>query len=120
MTAADQAPDSNRTQSTDSPQSDQRGAFGSSSVQVNLGGVTLFVVVVLVTIIAACGLVMGLNLAKQAEMDRDFRDLKTQEWLKERRLMDAEAYMIANGIKIPGDDQNGPTGNIHRMKPKEK
>jgi len=87
-------------------------------VSINLGGSTLIVVAVLVAIIGACGVVMGLNLAKQAQMDADFKTLKTQEWLTERRLMDREAYDIANGLKVPGDDQNGPTGNLQRMKPK--
>jgi hypothetical protein len=43
----------------------------------------------------------------------------SQAWLVERRLMDREAYDIANGLKVPGDDANGPTGNIHRMVPKK-
>lgn len=62
---------------------------------------------------------MGLNLAKQSQMDRDFRDMQTAEALKERRLMDMEAFAILNGWKIPGDDTHGPTGNVLRMKPKE-
>lgn len=91
-----------------------------NNVRIDLGGPTLAVVIGMLVIIAGCGLIMGLNLAKQDQMDRDFREMKTQEWLKERRLMDAEAYMIANGIKVPKDDNFGPTGNIQRMKPKEK
>ena len=62
---------------------------------------------------------MGLNLAKQAQMDQDYRDLKTQYWLVERRLMDREALDILHGTKIAGDDENGATGNLQRMKPKE-
>lgn len=89
-----------------------------NNVRINLGGTTLLVVVVLVAIIGACGLVMGLNLAKQSQMDQEFKDMKTQDWLKERRLMDREAYDIVNGLKLPGDDTFGPTGNIQRMKPK--
>jgi hypothetical protein len=78
------------------------------------------VVAVLVAIIGACGLVMGLNLSRQAQMDADFKDMKTQEWLLERRMMDAEAYFIASGAKVPGDDVHGPTGNLKRLvKPKE-
>jgi len=85
---------------------------------INLGGMTLVVIVILAVVIGACGVVMGLNLAKQAQMDADFKALKTQEWLTERRLMDREAYDIVNGFKVPGDDQNGPAGNLQRMKPK--
>lgn len=62
---------------------------------------------------------MGLNLAKQSQMDRDFRDMQTAEALKERRLIDMETFAILNGWKIPGDDTHGPTGNVLRMQPKE-
>lgn len=88
-------------------------------ISLNLGGATLIVVVLLMLIIAGNGLIMGLNLAKQSQQDQSFKDLKTQEWLVERRLMDDEAYRIVNGQKLASDDSFGPTGNIHRMKPKE-
>jgi hypothetical protein len=91
-----------------------------ANIRIDLGAPTLAVVMILVMIIGACGVVMGLNLAKQAQMDQDFKDMKTQDWLKERRLMDREAYDIVNGLKKPGDDAWGPTGNVQRMKPKEK
>jgi hypothetical protein len=87
-------------------------------VNVEFGGATIAIVASLMIIIGACGIVMGLNLSKQAVMDADFKTLKTQEWLVERRLMDDEAYRILNGQKVPGDDQNGPTGNLQRMAPK--
>lgn len=77
-------------------------------------------IIALILVIAGCALVMGLNLAKQDQMDRDFKDMKTQDWLKERRLMDREAYDILNGRKVVGDDTNGPTGNLQRMKPERK
>lgn len=95
---------------------------GSSvnNIRIELGGTTLAIVISLLVVIGACGLIMGLNLAKQAQMDQDFKDMKTQDWLKERRLMDREAYDIVNGLKKPGDDAWGPTGNLQRMKPKEK
>jgi hypothetical protein len=62
---------------------------------------------------------MGLNLAKQSQQDEDFKAMKTQQWLLERRLMDREALDIVNGTKKPTDDAWGATGNIQRMKPKE-
>lgn len=93
-------------------------------MRVDLGAPTMVLiitlVVILVAVIGATGAIMGLNLAKQAQMDQDFKDMKTQDWLKERRLMDREAYDIVNGLKKPGDDQNGPTGNLERMKQKVK
>jgi hypothetical protein len=103
-------------------QDDSVKASESAHVNINridLSGVTLLTVLLLVGIIGACGVVMGLNLAKQAQMDRDYRDAQVQDKLLERRYMDIEAYAILNGWKIPGDDTHGPTGNFDRMKPKE-
>ena len=102
---------------------DSAHAHAGSSVnqiRIDLGAPTIAIVVSLVIVIGACGLVMGLNLAKQAEMDADFKALKTQEWLVERRIMDREAYDILNGHKTLADDIHGPTGNLQRMKPQEK
>ena len=85
---------------------------------INLGAPTLVLVVALIIVIGACGLVMGLNLSKQERMDQDFRDLKTQAWLVERRLMDQEALQILHGEKLTSDTEYGPTGNLQRMKPR--
>jgi hypothetical protein len=104
--------------SADQPLSADRGS-SVNRIEINLGGATLIIVVVLATVIGACGLVMGLNLAKQDQMDRDFKADKTQKALLERRDIDLETYLMLNGIKIPGDDTHGPTGNLERMKPKE-
>ncbi len=95
---------------------------GSSvnTVRVDLGSQSLWVIAAFSVLIGTCGLVMGLNLAKQDQLDRDFRDLTTAYKLEERRKMDLEAYFEVNGLKVPGDDSNGPTGNIQRMKPKGK
>lgn len=46
------------------------------------------------------------------------KDLKTQYWLVERRLMDAEALDILHGTKLVSDTEFGPTGNLQRMKPR--
>jgi hypothetical protein len=89
-------------------------------VHIDLGATTIVIVISLMVIIGACGVVMGLNLAKQAELDRQFLYMERQEALKERRLMDMEAYALLNGWKRPGDDTFGPTGNVERMTPKHK
>lgn len=88
------------------------------SVKIDLGGVTLIAVVILGAILGACGLVMGLNLSRQAQMDMDYKNMKTQQWLLERRLMDREALDLVNGTKLPSDTEYGATGNLKRMKPK--
>jgi hypothetical protein len=87
-------------------------------VNIELGSSTIAIVVGLMVIIAACGTVLGLNLARQAQMDADFKAMKTQEWLVERRLMDKEALDILNGTRLQSDTEFGPTGNLQRMKPK--
>lgn len=88
-------------------------------VKIDLGPSTIAIVASMLVIIAACGVVLGLNLAKQDQMDREFKDLRTQEWLTERRLMDREALDLVNGKKLSSDDEYGPTGNLKRMVPKK-
>ena len=103
-----------------STNADSAHAHAGSSInqiRIDLGASTIVIVVSLMLIIGACGTVMGLNLSKQSQMDSDFKTLKTQEWLVERRLMDREAYDILNGRKTSADDIHGPTGNLQRMKP---
>lgn len=89
-------------------------------VRIELGKETFAVIILLAIVIGGAGLVMGLNLSKQAQQDDDFKAMKTQMWLVERRLMDREALDILHGNKIPSDDQYGATGNMQRMKPKDK
>jgi hypothetical protein len=98
---------------------DNGSIHNGSKVIIEANGPTLVVIIMLVVVIAACGLVMGLNLGKQAEDDRQFRDLQVQVKLLERRAMDLEAYAELNGLKVPGDDSFGPTGNLKRMVPKK-
>ena len=89
-------------------------------VRIGLGRDTISIIAVLLVVIAACAFTMGKNFSKQDQLDRDFRDAQVQEKLVERRLIDIESYAVLNGWKIPGDDAHGPTGNVERMKPKEK
>lgn len=91
-----------------------------TNIKISLGKETLAVVLLLAVIIGVCGCVMGLNLSKQDRQDEDFKAMKTQMWLVERRLMDKEALDIINGQRLPSDTEFGPTGNFQRMKPKEK
>ena len=96
------------------------GSAHINNVRIDLGSPTLITIIALAGIIGACGLVMGLNLAKQSRIDNDVQDMKLAWKLEERRKMDLEAYMMLQGWKIPSDDTHGPTGNFDRMKPKEK
>lgn len=89
-------------------------------VRIDMGATTVAIVASLVIIIGACGVVMGLNLSRQQSLIQAFTYMERQEALKERRLMDMEAYALLNGWKRPGDDTFGPTGSVERMVPKEK
>jgi hypothetical protein len=110
-----------------SPCTSAENGSSANLITINLGGTTLVVVAVLVTIIGACGVVMGVDIAERSAMEREFqkltdsyKELKTQNWLLERRLMDREALDIIHGDKLPSDDSFGATGNLQRMKPKGK
>lgn len=85
-------------------------------VRIELGKETLIIVLALTIVIGACAMIMGLNLAKQSQQDEDFRAMKTQMWLVERRLMDREALDLINGDRLPSDTEHGPAGNFQRMK----
>lgn len=107
---------------TQSPDESIRAEPGShvQVVKIGLGRETLAVVILLSVIIGACGLIMGRNLAKQDRLDETSRELAMRYRLLERRLMDREALDILSGTKLPSDAEFGPTGNLQRMKPKEK
>lgn len=90
----------------------------ANNININLGGATLSVLICLMVVIGACGVIMGMNLAKQSQMDRDFRDMQIQGKITERRLIDIENYAARAGWKQPGDDIHGPAGHI--IKPEER
>lgn len=97
------------------------------SIRFDMSAATLIIVLALVLVIAGCGVVIGIDVSERASMGRkfdelteSFKELKTQNWLLERRLMDKEALDIIHGGKLPSDTEFGPTGNLQRMKPKEK
>jgi len=112
-------PDNYRMRSPDAWDVNAGDSANVNVVRIELGKETLIIVILLSILIAACGLIMGLNLSKQSQMDRDFRDATTAFKLVERRYMDMEAYAMLNGWKVPGDDTHGPTGNLERMRPQK-
>lgn len=112
-------PDAYTTRSPDAWDTYAEEGSQQTNIQISFGKETLAVILLLAVIIGICGLIMGLNLSKQDRQDQDFRDMKTQQWLVERRLMDKEALDILHGDKLPSDTEFGPTGNLQRMKPKE-
>jgi hypothetical protein len=106
---------------TQSPNSQQASSTAPiQQVRIDIGAATIAIVICLMLVIGACGVVMGLNLSRQQQLIQAFTYMERQEALKERRLMDMEAYALLNGWKRPGDDTFGPTGNVERMVPKHK
>lgn len=112
-------PDNYHTRSPDSMDIYAEEGAQLTNIKISFGKETLAVVLLLAVVIGACGLIMGLNLSKQDTQDASFRDLKTQYWLVERRLMDKEALDIIHGTRLPSDTEFGPTGNLERMKEKD-
>lgn len=89
---------------------------GSSvnNIRIELGGMTLVVVVLLAVVIGSCGLVMGLNLSKQQRLDEDFLDLKRQYRMTELKLDDWTVVGHRAGLVLPGDFARGPQGNLDK------
>jgi hypothetical protein len=92
-------------------------------LRVDLGGTTLFVVAVLATIIGACGVVIGLDIAERAQMEREFQrgtaetsarlqDLQRQYRMTELKLDDWTVVAHRAGLQLPGDYTRGPQGNL--------
>lgn len=102
-------------------QAPDRGS-SANNINVNLGGATLIVVLILTAIIGACGVEMGFNLAEQAALEREFAretakqvdamvELKRQYRMTEMKLDDWVVTAKRAGIVLPGDYARGPQGN---------
>jgi hypothetical protein len=82
------------------------------NITLNLGKETLLVVVMLSLVIGACGLTMGLNLAKQSQMDRSFEDLGRKYRMAELKYDELNLTVRRAGIGRADDDQTGVGGNL--------
>jgi hypothetical protein len=75
-------------------------------------------------VIAACGVVMGLNISEQHELIRHFDALDRQSRMTELKLDDWTVVLHRAGLQLPGDYTRGPQGNMDaesfHIKPKEK
>jgi hypothetical protein len=83
-----------------------------NNVRIDLGGTTLLVVVLLVTIIGACGVVMGIDIAERASYARQFDLLERQYRMVELKLDDWTVVAHRSGLVLPGDYTRGPQGNL--------
>ena len=87
---------------------------GSSvnNIRIGLEGITLGIVLSLVLVIGACGLVMGLNIAEQRELERRYDALDRQFRMTELKLDDWTVVAHRAGLQLPGDYTRGPQGNL--------
>ena len=97
------------------PAATESSASSGSSVNritINLGGSTLIVVVMLASIIGACGIVMGIDIAERSVEERRFEDLQRQYRMTELKLDDWTVVAHRSGLVLPGDYTRGPQGNL--------
>lgn len=99
--------------------------YGSSvnNIRIDLGGQTLVVVVLLALVIGVCGVVMGLDLSRQRDMENHYDDLRRQYRMMELKLDDWTVVAHRSGLALPGDYARGPQGNLDKNSftiPKEK
>jgi hypothetical protein len=83
-----------------------------NNVRIDLGGTTLLVVVLLVTIIGACGVVMGIDIAERSVQSRHYDLLERQYRMVELKLDDWTVVAHRSGLVLPGDYTRGPQGNL--------
>jgi len=105
----------------DWPSSDHGSS--SNNIRIDFGGATLLVVCVLVTIIGACGVVMGIDIAERSAQEREaarntaalaekMQDLQRQYRMTELKLDDWTVVAHRSGLVLPGDYTRGPQGNL--------
>lgn len=87
------------------------GPMHVGTVKVELGDKFLVLVCVLILVIAGCALIMGRNLARQAEMEEKYDDLRRQYRMTELKLDDWTVVAHRAGIQLSGDYTRGPQGN---------
>jgi hypothetical protein len=81
-------------------------------VRIEVGKETLVIMLALTLVIAACGVVMGLNLARQRTLEDAFLALDRQSRMTELKLDDWTVVAHRAGLQIPGDYTRGPQGNL--------
>jgi hypothetical protein len=89
----------------------QGGLTNVNNVRLGFEGATLVVIVIMAAVIGACGVVMGLNLSRQADMAEKYDDLRRQYRMTELKMDDWTVVAHRAGLQLPGDYARGPQGN---------
>ena len=84
----------------------------NATVRIGLESSTIAIVVSLVVVIGACGVIMGLNLARQHSLEDAFTKLDRQYRMTELKLDDWTVVAHRSGLVLPGDYTRGPQGNL--------
>ena len=83
-----------------------------TQVKIDLGNTTLLLACVLAAIIGSCGVVIGIDIAERAQMEREFTKLDRQYRMVELKLDDWTVVAHRSGLVLPGDYTRGPQGNL--------
>ena len=83
-----------------------------NNVRIDLGSPTLTVVCILTAVLFGCGVIMGLNLSRQRELEDAFLKLDRQYRMTELKLDDWTVVAHRSGLVLPGDYTRGPQGNL--------
>ncbi len=78
----------------------------------DLGPATLVVISLLALMIGVCGVIMGLNLSRQRELEDAFLKLDRQYRMTELKLDDWSVVAHRGGLSLEGDYTRGPQGNL--------
>lgn len=81
-------------------------------VRVEFGKELMVLLAILIAVIGADGVVMGLNLARQQELQYHFDNLDRQYRMVELKLDDWTVVAHRAGLALTGDYTRGPEGNL--------
>lgn len=110
MNAPSMSRDESRNRTDDS--SIRENTAPVQNIRFDMSAVTLVIVLALMIVIAACGVVMGLNLSRQQTLEDAFLKLDRQYRMTELKLDDWTVVAHRAGLQLPGDYTRGPQGNL--------
>ncbi len=83
-----------------------------NNISIDMGSHTVALVAVLIAVVAACGVVMGIDIAERSAQARNYELLERQYRMVELKLDDWTVVAHRSGLILPGDYTRGPQGNL--------
>lgn len=105
-------PDSYRTRANDCGDINAGEGANVNVTKVELGDRMLLILIMLATLIGACGVVMGMNMSRQKSLEDAFLKLDRQSRMTELKIDDWTVVLHRAGLQLPGDYTRGPQGNL--------